>query len=174
IARGYHIPTDGTAGDWVREYGCPLIGRDPDEMRPYPRTHEYLERENFASNLLVPIELGSFGKGVVFLLSRSPASFTQDNIAVALRVRDVLEPALRAHLAAIELLEGREATEPDPTAPPGVLQPSLNDVERRHIEATLIRTNWIIEGPRGAARILGIRPSTLRHRLRRLGIRRPS
>ncbi|MEO1511519.1 MAG: hypothetical protein AAFU70_05550, partial [Planctomycetota bacterium] len=43
--RGYHIPTDGTAGDWVREYGCPLIGRDPDEMRPYPRTHEYLERE---------------------------------------------------------------------------------------------------------------------------------
>ncbi len=49
---------------------------------------------------------------------------------------------------------------------------SLEDVERRHIEAILARTNGLIEGERGAAKILNLRPSTLRSRMQRLGIRR--
>jgi len=37
---------------------------------------------------------------------------------------------------------------------------SLDDVERRHIELVLNQTNWMIEGERGAAKILDMNPST--------------
>lgn len=50
---------------------------------------------------------------------------------------------------------------------------SLVDVERRHIESVLAQTNWMIEGERGAAKILNLSPSTLRSRMQKLGIRRP-
>jgi PAS domain S-box-containing protein len=50
---------------------------------------------------------------------------------------------------------------------------SLEDVERRHIEAVLNQTNWMIEGERGAAKILNLNPSTLRSRMKNLGIKRP-
>jgi len=33
-------------------------------------------------------------------------------------------------------------------------------------------TNWVIEGRRGAAVRLGIKPATLRHRMKKLGITR--
>lgn len=47
---------------------------------------------------------------------------------------------------------------------------SLESVERRHIVAVLESTDWIIEGKNGAARILAINPSTLRYRMKKLGI----
>jgi DNA-binding NtrC family response regulator len=50
---------------------------------------------------------------------------------------------------------------------------SLEDVERTYILRVLDRTQWAIEGESGAARILGLNPSTLRGRLRKLGIRKP-
>jgi formate hydrogenlyase transcriptional activator len=50
---------------------------------------------------------------------------------------------------------------------------SLEDVERRHIESVLTQTHWMIEGERGAAKILNVNPSTLRSRMQKLGIRRP-
>jgi PAS domain S-box-containing protein len=49
---------------------------------------------------------------------------------------------------------------------------SLEDVERQHIKAMLRRTQWRIEGPTGAASLLQLRPSTLRSRMKKLGIRR--
>jgi formate hydrogenlyase transcriptional activator len=49
---------------------------------------------------------------------------------------------------------------------------SLEDVERRHIESVLAQTNWMIEGERGAAKILNLNPSTLRSRMQKLGIKR--
>jgi transcriptional regulator with GAF, ATPase, and Fis domain len=50
---------------------------------------------------------------------------------------------------------------------------SLDDVERTHIESVLNQVRWMIEGERGAARILGMNPSTLRSRMQKLGIQRP-
>jgi transcriptional regulator with GAF, ATPase, and Fis domain len=38
----------------------------------------------------------------------------------------------------------------------------------------LQKTNWVVEGERGAARKLGMKPATLRHRMRKLGISRSS
>ena len=49
----------------------------------------------------------------------------------------------------------------------------LATVERRHIIAVMRRTSWKIEGPGGAAAILGLHPSTLRFRLKKMGIQRP-
>ncbi len=51
---------------------------------------------------------------------------------------------------------------------------TLEDVERGHILRVLEQTQWAIEGERGAARVLGLNPSTLRGRLRKLGIRKTS
>jgi PAS domain S-box-containing protein len=51
---------------------------------------------------------------------------------------------------------------------------SLDEVERRHIESVLNQTNWMIEGERGAARVLDMNPSTLRSRMQKLGIKRPT
>jgi PAS domain S-box-containing protein len=50
---------------------------------------------------------------------------------------------------------------------------SLEEVERRHIETVLAQTNWMVEGERGAAKILNLSPSTLRSRMQKLGVRRP-
>ena len=49
---------------------------------------------------------------------------------------------------------------------------SLEEVEKRHIVDVLKQTGWVIEGPRGAARILNLHPNTLRSRLKKLGIER--
>lgn len=46
--------------------------------------------------------------------------------------------------------------------------------QRDHITTVLERTGWKIEGPGGAAAILDIHPSTLRFRLKKLGVKRPS
>ena len=46
----------------------------------------------------------------------------------------------------------------------------LEMVVRRHIERALAATSGRIEGPHGAARVLGINPHTLRARMRKLGI----
>ena len=47
---------------------------------------------------------------------------------------------------------------------------SLEDLQRRHILAVLEQTGWVIEGPEGAANILKLNPSTIRSRMKKLGI----
>jgi PAS domain S-box-containing protein len=49
---------------------------------------------------------------------------------------------------------------------------SLQQVEKRHILEVLARTEGVIEGSRGAAKLLGLHPNTLRSRMKRLGIGR--
>jgi formate hydrogenlyase transcriptional activator len=74
-----------------------------------------------------------------------------------------------AAIAVTEVIPGSTPTAPDFSA-----AVPLEDVERRHIESILARTNWMIEGERGAAKILNLNPSTLRSRMQKLGIRRPA
>jgi len=50
--------------------------------------------------------------------------------------------------------------------------PTLEEVERSHILAALEKAGGVIEGPKGAARILNVHPNTLRHRMNRFGIKR--
>jgi hypothetical protein len=62
---------------------------------------------------------------------------------------------------------------PTAHATPGASD-ALDDVQRRHIVSVLERCGGRIEGPRGAAKLLGLHPNTLRSRLAKLGIRRRS
>jgi len=51
---------------------------------------------------------------------------------------------------------------------------SLEDAERRHVIGILVSTGWVVEGPKGAAKILEMNASTLRSLMKRLGVRRPT
>jgi formate hydrogenlyase transcriptional activator len=55
---------------------------------------------------------------------------------------------------------------------PGQPLPRLEAVERDYIRTVLQHTGWVITGPRGAAKVLGLNPSTLRSRIKKLGITR--
>ena len=51
---------------------------------------------------------------------------------------------------------------------------TLKIMERAHILEVLTQTNWRIEGSKGAALILGLHPNTLRSRIHKLGIQKPT
>jgi PAS domain S-box-containing protein len=51
---------------------------------------------------------------------------------------------------------------------------ALEEVERRHILHVLAQTNWRVSGPAGAAVRLGLKPTTLEARMKKLGIARPA
>jgi formate hydrogenlyase transcriptional activator len=48
----------------------------------------------------------------------------------------------------------------------------LDSIQREHILLVLREVQWVIEGGDGAAHRLGLKPATLRHRMKRLGIKR--
>jgi formate hydrogenlyase transcriptional activator len=76
--------------------------------------------------------------------------------------RDVRAPTANGHAPA-------PASAPPP---PGEDSLALRELERRHIVDVLRKTRGIIEGPQGAARLLALKPSTARFRIRKLGIAR--
>jgi len=50
---------------------------------------------------------------------------------------------------------------------------TLEDMERQHIRDILEQTNWRVSGDKGAAAILGLKPTTLEARMKKLRISRP-
>jgi DNA-binding NtrC family response regulator len=50
---------------------------------------------------------------------------------------------------------------------------TLETFERRYIQRVLEQAGWVVSGTRGAAAVLGLKESTLRARMRKLGIKRP-
>ena len=95
-------------------------------------------------------------------------------------LENVVERA--AILSRGSMLEALEPLGAKPSAPAGVPNRRLTtpvfgvktlvEVEREHIQLALEQSRWVIDGSRGAATALGINPSTLRGRMRRLGIRK--
>jgi len=71
----------------------------------------------------------------------------------------------------LEILEDFPVREADLLAAPVL---TLEYIERDHIRRVLDDLNWRIDGPKGAARVLGINPSTLRTRMAKLGISKPN
>ena len=104
--------------------------------------------------------------------------------AVILSLGDLLVigpeiPALGAPMPAPPQSAPAQAThapsrQPTHPAPPigNASSTSLEDVERHHVRDILHQTNWRIEGAGGAAELLQMNPSTLRSRMKKLGIRR--
>src|SRR5512139_3827523 len=50
---------------------------------------------------------------------------------------------------------------------------NLQEVERRHILSVLEETGWRVAGKAGGAEVLGLKPTTLEARMKKLGIHRP-
>jgi formate hydrogenlyase transcriptional activator len=68
------------------------------------------------------------------------------------------------------LLSDHPQTAERPPAP----DTTLGGAEREHILQALQKTNWVIGGPKGAAARLGLKRTTLRYKMERLGILRRS
>jgi transcriptional regulator with GAF, ATPase, and Fis domain len=48
----------------------------------------------------------------------------------------------------------------------------LEEVEKNHISEVLKQLNWKVSGENGAAKFLGLNPTTLEARMKKLGIKR--
>jgi formate hydrogenlyase transcriptional activator len=62
-----------------------------------------------------------------------------------------------------------EHREPDLDSAKSLL--TLDEVDRNHILAALQHASGVVDGPKGAAKILKLHPNTLRHRMNKLGIK---
>jgi DNA-binding NtrC family response regulator len=68
------------------------------------------------------------------------------------------------------VLQISNTSETLPATAPHKPSKTLEEVEREYIAAVSEATGWRIEGPDGAAKILGLHPSTLRTRMQKLRI----
>jgi PAS domain S-box-containing protein len=62
---------------------------------------------------------------------------------------------------------GAQAEQPKPPGPT-----AMSETEKSHIQKALQECKWRVEGPSGAAALLEMKPSTLRSRMKKLGIER--
>ena len=102
-------------------------------------------------------ELGNLVERAVIL---SPGSI--------LEVEDGLLPARASGV--FNVVAGKPAESAQRSVPAPAAVRTLEEVERNHIIAVLRETGGVVEGAKGAAKILNLHPNTLRHRMRKLGI----
>jgi formate hydrogenlyase transcriptional activator len=82
-------------------------------------------------------------------------------------------PDVLPEIAAVALTQAAAPRPaPEEKGPAVPLPQSIDQVERNHILEVLMRTNWRIEGAEGAAALLNLNPSTLRSRMKKLGVQR--
>ena len=89
--------------------------------------------------------------------SASPKTFTVKQIVLGETLKHSFQPNGKGAMTTESL------SQPDDIVP-------LEEMERRHIVAALGSTAGVINGPKGAARILRLHPNTLRSRMEKLGI----
>lgn len=104
------------------------------------------------------------------VLSKGPVlNLEPDYFPRALTVRQVVEiikPSARS--------KDRDPMADESFSPVGTQISTLEEMARNHVLAALKRCGGVIEGPEGAAKRLGLHPSTLRSRIARLGLNRKS
>ncbi len=76
-------------------------------------------------------------------------------------------------LPASEPIETETRVEPKQTGPEILSDKEMKRLERKNIAAALQQSGWKIYGPAGAAELLGMKPTTLTSRIRKLGLKRP-
>lgn len=128
-------------------------------------------------------------------LNRSPPRLTQGNILQLQRydwpgnireLQNVIERAvitsvrgrLRFDLPGVEKGKRSDVAEASTSIesssdPPIVTDDEMRRRERENVIAALKRTKWKISGDDGAAELLGIKPTTLTSRMKKMGIERP-
>jgi formate hydrogenlyase transcriptional activator len=85
--------------------------------------------------------------------------------------RDLMPVAASTKGMAVPETDAPDHRPADRNSPQPLL--TLDEVDRNHILAALQHTGGVVDGPKGAARILNLHPNTLRHRMDKLGIKGP-
>lgn len=83
---------------------------------------------------------------------------------------------LRLDLSLPEAITDRPSVRQDETRPNTnelLTEQQMREFQKRNLESALIRCNWRVSGKDGAARLLGIRPTTLADRIKAFGLRKP-
>jgi PAS domain S-box-containing protein len=84
---------------------------------------------------------------------------------------------LRLDLAMANIFEDSEAEvvseSGKPTAGRILTEDELTELQRQNVLNALRASNWRVSGPNGAAKLLGLKPTTLTDRIKKLDIRRP-
>jgi GAF domain-containing protein len=192
---GLELGLDSSHAGWtflnLRHFSRPDLAKE----RKYP-VEDILFREGFRSLIVVPLVVRGKSIGTLNLASVHPMQYGEaeaellqdvanqlalsiENMHAYEEIRRLKMQLEREHLRQEIVGEhGPMSGQPTSTAAavPRYERPTgsgtLEDVERAHILATLAQTGWVIEGPRGAAKILDMHPNTLRSRMKKLGLER--
>lgn len=129
----------------------------------------------------LPIQLGGRTLGVLAVFSRrAPGAADLALLGAAARCAAAIVAAARERTAR-EIVRPAAGASADATGDPGAREPeaareprTLAAIQREAIERALERTGGRVSGPRGAAKILGLKPTTLESRMKKLGVRRPA
>jgi hypothetical protein len=144
------LPLDGHPMDQVVVRGIPFVANQPLEGRGLAED-EWIQRHGARTFALLPMRRGRASDdeihGALGIFSRRILSIDDDRGLAAI-----------ARLLSIAL--------------DGVTPRRLSDVEGVAIERALAVTGGRVSGPLGAARLLGLKPTTLHSRMKKLGIRR--
>ena len=112
----------------------------------------------------------SMGKQVSTISNRTMDMLTQYTWPGNIReLKNVLERAMIMTDGATLYIE---SISPQPMGMDQTL--TLDEVQKSHILRVLKRVGWRVSGPKGAANILGLKPTTLEARMKKLGIKRPA
>jgi predicted ATPase/GAF domain-containing protein len=126
----------------------------------------------------IPLLVGFFVAGLAKKLGKPLEGFSRQDVERLMNypwpgnIRELENVVERAAIVArgprLELDRELFGT-PEPR-PGGNGPQTIEEVERDHIVRVLGTTRGVVEGPRGAARLLGLNPNTLRSRMKKLGI----
>ncbi len=89
-----------------------------------------------------------------------------ERIVITAQAGPVLLELQRSHAASVETA----ARNRDPEIFKLLSEAEIRNVEKENMRESLRQANWKIYGPRGAAKMLGIKPTTLISRLKKMGI----
>ncbi len=134
----------------------------------------------------VPLLVNAFLQNLALKLNKPLEAVSRRGMELLMRydwpgnireLQNVLErAAILARRPVVDISDALIPLEPQPPSRPdrsGEVQGrTLADCERRHIRQVLDEVDWVVGGKRGAAEILGVPSSTLRSRMKKLGIRR--
>jgi transcriptional regulator with GAF, ATPase, and Fis domain len=136
----------------------------------------WLDAHGVRSFAAFPLAHGDELLGVLALFSRRTMSDTEaQTIEVAARHASLALMALRSSADTAATKRTRRSRVETPMSMEDVATAefrTLAEIERDAIERVLAHTGGRVSGPRGAALILGLKPTTLASRMLKLGVRR--
>jgi len=126
----------------------------------------------------IPFLVRHFLEAYRMKLKRPPLELSQESMECLIRyawpgnvreLQNVIERAVILARSPVVTVELQSVTNVPPASESTA---NLLEMERRHILRVLENTRWRIYGPHGAAAQLGMNPSTLRSRMKKLGLSR--